>query len=314
MVAAATVISAHTTSIRAANLLASFIVLPVVLLVQIEAIIIFWGETFVLWFVLASVIVVDTLLFRMGVSTFSRSAILEREKDDLNLGKLLGSFKTHFKGASRLTIRRIYTADLPALLNKNGLPLAVTLLVAIGGLAVGAYFAAEHPLPARLVVPTGIPSAFGQSPLNAGTEFLPGLDTGGIFTHNVRTLFLSMVLAMFSFGTAPLLVLATPSALIGFFTMQMAQGGADWLMFLVAFILPHGIIEIPAAVLATTFSLRLGASLTAGSEGEPTGERFMQALADWVKVFVFMVVPLLLIAAFLESSLTPRVVLLLYGG
>ena len=150
--------------------------------------------------------------------------------------------------------------------------------------------------------------------MNAGIEFLPGLEIRGIFTNNVRSLFIAAILAIFSFGAAPLLVLATPSAIIGFFTMQIAQGGADWLMFLAAFILPHGIVEIPAAVLATTFSLRLGASLTAGSDGEPTGDRFMQALADWVKVFVFMVVPLLLLAAFLESAVTPRVVALFYGG
>jgi ABC-type Na+ efflux pump permease subunit len=45
MVAGAVVISAQTTSVRAANLLASFIIIPFALLVQGESLIMFWGAT-----------------------------------------------------------------------------------------------------------------------------------------------------------------------------------------------------------------------------------------------------------------------------
>ncbi len=40
----------------------------------------------------------------------------------------------------------------------------------------------------------------------------------------------------------------------------------------------------------------------------------MVAFADLVKVFIFLVVPLLLIAAFVEANLTPQIVLWAYGG
>ena len=45
MVAAAVIVSSQTTSVRAANLLASFIIVPIALLLQLEAIVLFWGNS-----------------------------------------------------------------------------------------------------------------------------------------------------------------------------------------------------------------------------------------------------------------------------
>ena len=51
MVAAAVIVSSQTTSVRAANLLASFIVIPSALLIQAESMVIFWGDYTTLWWV-----------------------------------------------------------------------------------------------------------------------------------------------------------------------------------------------------------------------------------------------------------------------
>ena len=37
------------------------------------------------------------------------------------------------------------------------------------------------------------------------------------------------------------------------------------------------------------------------------------ALADWAKIFVFIVLPLLLIGAFVETTITPRIVEIFFG-
>jgi uncharacterized membrane protein SpoIIM required for sporulation len=86
------------------------------------------------------------------------------------------------------------------------------------------------------------------------------------------------------------------------------------LIFLSAFILPHGLLEIPAAVIATAFALRIGASVTAPREGMTVGEGLMASVSEFVKVFLFVVVPLLLVAAFVEANLTPQIVVWMYGG
>jgi stage II sporulation protein M len=81
-----------------------------------------------------------------------------------------------------------------------------------------------------------------------------------------------------------------------------------------AFVLPHGLFEIPAAVVATAFALRIGASITAPREGLSVGEGLVAAAADFVKVFIFLVLPLLLVAAFVEANITTQIVLWAYGG
>jgi hypothetical protein len=84
MVSGAVVVSTQTTSVRAANLLASFIVVPMALLIQGESIIMFWARYDTLWGVIAAQVVIAALLVRMGVANFNREELLGRELDTLN--------------------------------------------------------------------------------------------------------------------------------------------------------------------------------------------------------------------------------------
>src|SRR4030065_43110 len=85
MVSGAVVISTQTTSVRAANLLASFIIIPMAFLIQGESIIMFWARYSVLWWVIAGELFVVGLLIRAGVAHFNREELLGRELDSLNL-------------------------------------------------------------------------------------------------------------------------------------------------------------------------------------------------------------------------------------
>ncbi len=86
------------------------------------------------------------------------------------------------------------------------------------------------------------------------------------------------------------------------------------LVFLSAFIIPHGVLEIPALVLAGAAILRLGATLVTPAQGKTIGEAWLVALADWPRIFVAVILPLLLGAAALEALVTPRLAQLLLGG
>ncbi len=79
------------------------------------------------------------------------------------------------------------------------------------------------------------------------------------------------------------------------------------------FVLPHGIIEIPAAILATAAVLRMGALLATPTKVKTVSEVVIEALADWVKIFVCVVVPFLLLAAVIEIWITPRLVMWLFS-
>ena len=105
-----------------------------------------------------------------------------------------------------------------------------------------------------------------------------------------------------------------PLALTGYFAGQMAFMGISPLVFFAAFILPHGIFEMPAAILEGAAILRLGACILAPPPGKTLGDGWLMALADWVKVSLALVVPLLVAAALMEAFVTPRVIQWVFGG
>ncbi len=313
MVAGAVVVSSHTTSVRAANLLASFIIIPMAFLIQGETVLLFWGQYDVLWAVVLGLTVAVALLVRTGIRTFNREEILSREIDELNLGAMARTFGRFFFGPRSFSLVHIYREDVPRLLRETRIAIGVTILVIVGGIAFGWLFSMRFPLPAGSI-DLRVDRTVFQAQLEApGYSFLPSINTEGIFWNNVRSLALAALLGVFSFGSLALLLLLAPMGIVGFFAGEVASLGQNPLTFFAAFILPHGIFELPAAVLATAFALRLGASVIAPPPGVSVGENLLHALADLVKMFIFVVLPLLLVAAWVEANLTPQVVLWFYG-
>lgn len=140
--------------------------------------------------------------------------------------------------------------------------------------------------------------------------------TSGIRTvwmHNIRSLAIATVSALFTFGVLGILVIMLPFVIIGFFGATIANMGISPWLFLVAFVIPHGVFEIPAIILAGGAALRLGATLTTPAKGRTMSEALLELLADWVKIMVGLVIPLLLLAAAVEIYLTPRVAIQLFS-
>jgi uncharacterized membrane protein SpoIIM required for sporulation/ABC-type transport system involved in multi-copper enzyme maturation permease subunit len=331
MVSGAVVISSQTTSVRAANLLASFIIVPMAILIQGESIIMFWGNYDTLWVIAAGLIVVMLILIRMGVKIFNREEILGREIDELNLrrmGRLVWHFFVQSPGPSPVSrpspgesllpqrlfrwIGRVYRHDLPYLLRRNWMPVGLVVLFLVVGGSIGWAYVAEYPVPQGVLNLENLSAQDFSSLPNV--SFLPSLTTRGIFVHNVEVLLLAGLAAVISLGVFAVLMLMVSIALVGFISGQVAWLGYSPLTFLAAFILPHGLFELPAAILATAFALRIGASVTAPREALTVGEGLMAAVADFAKVFLFLVVPLLLVAAFVEANITPEIVIRIYGS
>ena len=85
MVSGAVVVSSQATSVRAANLLASFIIIPSAFLIQGEAVMMFWGTNSTLWWAVVGLVVLSILLVRVGLAHFRREELLGREIDVLNI-------------------------------------------------------------------------------------------------------------------------------------------------------------------------------------------------------------------------------------
>jgi uncharacterized membrane protein SpoIIM required for sporulation/ABC-type transport system involved in multi-copper enzyme maturation permease subunit len=323
MVSGAVVVSSQTTSVRAANLLASFIIIPMALLLQAESILLFWGDYDVIWFIILALLMVNVILVRMGVRIFNREEILSKEMDTLNLKTIWGDFKGYFLRSPqeavnrdaplpKFSLLRIWRNDVPYLLRTHTLPLAIVCgLLVVSGIG-GALAAPSYPFPAGSL---DLSSIKADDFDNLETiSMLPSFSVMGIFGHNVRVLVLAGILAIFSFGVLALIMLMIPLTIVGYFAGIVYLLGYNPWIFLATFILPHGILELPAVILGTAFALRIGAALVAPPEGFDVGQGFLMTLANFMKIFIFVVLPLLFMAAIIEAELTPYIVYWVYGA
>ncbi len=311
MVAGAVVVSSHTTSIRAANLLASFIIIPMTLLVQAESILLLNNRADILWYIMAALLVANLIVGRMGVRLFNREEILAREMDDLNPRGLLRKFWDFLTdGRGRFSLMRFYRDDLPALLARNRGAIAVVIFVLLAGTVLGWVYAMVYQLPPGTLMLDRLTGPSFRETLQRAPAigFLPRFNTSAIFWNNVRSLAAAGLLGVFSFGALALILLLIPMAIVGFFAGQLWLNGYNALTFVLTFIVPHGVLELPAAILATALALQMGASVIAPRSNLTAGESLLAALADFVRAFIFVIVPVLLIAAFIEATITPQVV------
>jgi len=313
MVSAAIVISVQATTIRAANLLASFVVVPVAFLLQGETILIFWGNEDVLWFAIIGVTLLASLLVRLGLSHFRREYLLGREIDTINLKWIGRTFSSRFKGRAS-SIWEWYRNELPISLRELRQP----LLIVVGlGLIAG--------LVSYLWVVTNVPTYIELSPERV-SEFrtfiadnLNNIDSLGerlpapvLFLHNTRTTVIFLLLGLISFGTLGLTLFIGNIALVGGVMGAAYLVGYSPLLAFGAGILPHGIFELTAVFIATAAVLKVGAQLVTPQPDKGLGEILLIALADWLRVFVGIVVPFLAIAAVIEIYLTPVLIKLAF--
>jgi uncharacterized membrane protein SpoIIM required for sporulation/ABC-type transport system involved in multi-copper enzyme maturation permease subunit len=311
MVSGAVVVSSQTTSVRAANLLASFIIIPMALLIQGESVVMFWGRYNILWWAIAGLVVIAGLLIRSGVAHFSREELLGRELDTLNLKWGWKIFARSFTGEAS-SPGEWYRHTLGLVSGKMRTPVLIMVGALAAGLLIGAGQARVFVLPPKLLSWDNLNEGFVEGLKSLRFYSVAGIGT--VWLHNVRSIVLASLLGLFSFGVLGIIVLMAPIMLIGYFMASVATAGLSPLTFFSAFVLPHGVLEIPAMVLAGAAILRLGATLAAPAHNQTVGEAMLTSLGDWARVVVGLVLPLLAGAAVLEVLVTPQVLVWIFGG
>lgn len=309
MVTGAVVVSSQTTSTRAANLLASFIIIPMSMLVMLEGTIMVQPhKRYLLWYITLGVMVTVVLLVRMGARIFNREELLGRSLDQLNLRWALRMVWDQFRGplGERFTLGRWYRLSVfPALRSLRG-P-SVVVLICIASAMIGGGIAAQlWPIPLNQF------QANDETLLdNLRSWFELGQNNPRLViaaaTQNLRVLVAATILAVFTFGVMALILIAVPFGILGFVLGQVLLSDLSPLPFVIA-VIPHGVVEIPAILIAGAAALRLGSIVTRPPAGMTVGEAWLRALGDTLKVGAGVVLPLILLAGVLEVFLTPRVV------
>ncbi|MBN2148928.1 MAG: stage II sporulation protein M [Anaerolineales bacterium] len=314
MVSGAVVVSTQTTSVRAANLLSSFIIVPMALLLQGESVVMLYADYDVLWWAVIGQAVLASLLIRMGIAHFNREELLGRELDTLNFRWMWRVFWRAFLGQAR-TIGEWFSKELPQTLRRLRMPMGLMTLMIVAGMLIGIIGVKSMQID---------PDVLNLDELEKlNTQFLENFRQLGFFTvggvvaiwlHNLRAVAIASVAGVFTFGVLGVLFLVLPLSLISFLAGAASLGGINPLTFMVAFTMPHGIFEIPAMILSGAAILQIGATMLTPAKGQTIGEAFLRALADWFRVALALIAPLFLAASFLEVFLSPQVAVMLLGG
>ena len=134
---------------------------------------------------------------------------------------------------------------------------------------------------------------------------LPKLQlAAAIFVNNtVKTL--GVILLGTLFGVIPAFFLIVNGAALGVVWSLSSETRGVWVSLLS--LLPHGILELPAVFLGTAIGIMMGTSIARklfAKSANKIGTELGQAL----KFFAIVIVPLLLVAAFVEAYVTSALV------
>lgn len=306
MVSAAIVISVQSTTVKAANLLASFIVIPVAILMQGEAVMLFWGNEQVLWLAVAGVMIISLLLIRVGIAHFQREYLLGREIDTINMRWVWSTFWKNFLGGAS-SFLDWYRRVLGTALRRIAPAFLATLLIAAVSIWMGYDWVMEN-VPEVL---SKVPADRLQS-LAARASEVPDLSSlqGSIsapflFLNNTRAVTVIFFAGLFSFSVLGVILYMVNIGLIGgVFALLQLLGLQPWPIFF-AGVVPHGVFEIPALMFGSAVVLYMGATIVTPQTGKSMGEVIIELFADWAKIFFGLVVPLLAVAAVIEAYITP---------
>lgn len=310
MVSAAIVISVQSTSVKAANLLASFVVIPVAILMQGEAVMLFWGNEQVLWLAVVGVMIIALLLIRVGIAHFQREYLLGREIDVINLPWIWRTFLSNFIGGAG-SIGGWYRNVLGSAFRRI-LP-AVFFVVLIAG--VSTWLGYDWVIK-NVSETIALASPEDLKRVEERVRELPDLanlrehlSAPFLFLNNTRAMVAILAAGLVSFSVLGVLFYMMNIGLLGgVFAILELLGVSPWPIFL-AGVLPHGILEIPALMIGSAAVLYLGVAIVTPQVGKSMGEVILELLADWTKIFVGLVVPMLAVAALIEAYVTPGLLL-----
>ncbi|MHB8628590.1 MAG: stage II sporulation protein M [Aggregatilineales bacterium] len=314
MVTGAVVVSSQTTSTRAANLLASFIIVPISMLVMLESFIMITNNRYVLWYIVGGLITVDLVLFVTGARMFNREELLGRQMDELNFRWAGRLFWRSFRGTSLgvTNVRSWYERNIFPALRRLRIPMIVVAVSMIGAFIFG--FAIAQ---ARLDLQF---SDLSASRVTALQNFVTAVNLGsppqGIFDlalQYTRILLVAVIMATFSFGVMGVVLVMIPIGILGFLLGQPVIGQVGIPQFLAA-IVPQLLIQVPAVIIGAAAALQLGSVVLRRQSDKTVGQAWLGALADCAAIWLGVVLPMLIVAGVVAVFITPLIVKVVTSG
>lgn len=129
-----------------------------------------------------------------------------------------------------------------------------------------------------------------------------------IFFNNAIKSLIILMLGI-GFGIIPLLFIAYNGYIIG--VVVYIISGENGFTYILSAILPHGIIELPMIFISAAIGLKLGHLLFRSLEGQSVDIK--TEFSRGVRFYFYRIMPLLFVAAVIETFVTPFVVAVVTG-
>lgn len=315
MVCAGVVVSSTTSTLRAANLLASFIILPMSIVVQLESLLVLQEQYHGLWLILAGLVLISVFTVRWGLRVFNREEILAREGTGkaVALGMIFRRYMQRTPDMAMkpipdqdlppLTLRRIYTTDIPQLIkSRRG-----TLLLMTGVLfatAILAYVGTiQLPLESRETH-----DEWAESILRSASSSPFPLRVGQYAGSDVLLVLVLLASSMFTLGIFAVLWIGIQGFVLG---QRAALVSMNPLLYLLITLVPSGLLRLGAYLLIVVFLLPASVAILHPPKGVSAWEYAAIRLVDVAKIML-VALPLLLLAALADAGLRPELVRLLF--
>jgi uncharacterized membrane protein SpoIIM required for sporulation len=121
-----------------------------------------------------------------------------------------------------------------------------------------------------------------------------------LMTHNTRVAIFCMAMGL-TFGIGTVILLFYNGSILGAVALDYIRAGET--TFLLGWLMPHGVIEIPAIIISGQVGLILAGVLLGKADGRPLGERFRSVSSDAVTL-IFGVAVLLVWAGIIEAFMS----------
>ena len=131
-----------------------------------------------------------------------------------------------------------------------------------------------------------------------------------LFLNNFRAAVLSYFYGFIPFLFLPILVMILNSSVIGAVLGVLSIASDINVIFtIIKYLLPHGIVEIPAIILTYSAGIRLCTIITKKIFGKAKDEKLKDHICNFIRMLIFYITPLLVIAAFIEGVILPMFIL-----
>lgn len=123
-----------------------------------------------------------------------------------------------------------------------------------------------------------------------------------IFLNNSIKSFITILLGI-AFGIVPIIFLVLNGLIIGLVVFEVIK--IKGVLFTIAAILPHGIIEVPLFLISTAIGLKVGYEVIKKIKGKGS---IKKEVSVGIKFFILKILPLFFLASIVEVFITPFIV------